>query len=106
MKIETRQECWDVIVEALTEILEELGEEPGEIDQTTMLSADLGISSVDAIHLMILLEDRVSHPLSFQELAIRDGEYVQDLAAGELFSFVAKSIGLPETVILTASDTH
>jgi acyl carrier protein len=97
LKLRTRQECWNIIIEALTELLEEVGEEPGEIQPTTMLNANLGISSVDAIHLMILLEDRLEKPLSFEKLAVRDGEYVQDLSVGELLKFVGDSLGLPET---------
>lgn len=96
MKVKTRQDCWKIVVEALTELLEEMGEEPGEIEPTTMLNANLGISSVDAIHLMILLEDRLEKPLSFEKLAVRDGEYVQDLSAGELLKFVGDSLGLPD----------
>jgi acyl carrier protein len=95
LKVKARQDCWKIIVEALTELLEEMGEEPGEIEPTTMLNANLGISSVDAIHLMILLEDRLEKPLSFEKLAVRNGEYVQDLSAGELLQFVGDSLGLP-----------
>lgn len=94
MEVKTRQDCWKIVVEALMELLEEMGEEPGEIEPTTMLNANLGISSVDAIHLMILLEDRLEKPLSFEKLAVRDGEYVQDLSAGELSKFVGDSLGL------------
>jgi len=95
LKVKNRQDCWKIIVEALTELLEEMGEEPGEIEPATMLNANLGISSVDAIHLMILLEDRLEKPLSFEKLAVRDGEYVEDLSAGELLRFVGDSLGLP-----------
>lgn len=93
MKTRTRAECWATIVATLTDLLEEQGSEPGEVTPQTRLNADLGISSVDAIHLMIMLEDRLDTPLDFEALAVRDGEYVQDLALGELLDFVARSLG-------------
>jgi acyl carrier protein len=94
MKITSRNACWAVIVEALTALLEEQGNEPGEITPATMLNADLGISSVDAIHMMIMLEDRLNAPLSFEKLAVRDGEYVEDLSLAELLDFIADSLGI------------
>ena len=80
----------------VTELLAERGEEAGPLAETTKISADLGISSVEAIHLMILLEDRVGSPLSFQDLAVRDGEYVDDLTLGELRAFVCRTLGVPD----------
>lgn len=94
MKIASRNDCWAVIVEALTALLEEQGNEPGEITPATMLNADLGIASVDAIHMMIMLEDRLNAPLSFEKLAVRDGEYVEDLSVAELHDFIAESLGI------------
>lgn len=93
MKTRTRAEVWSTIVAVLTDLLEEQGSEPGTVTPQTMLNADLGLASVDAIHLMIMLEDRFETPLNFEALAVRDGEYVQDLALGELFEFVATSVG-------------
>jgi acyl carrier protein len=90
--VETRSECWNAIVAAVTAVLEEQGEEPGELTPATMLNADLGISSVDAIHLVIMLEDRLEVPLNFEKLAVRDGEYVEDLALAELLDFAVASL--------------
>jgi acyl carrier protein len=95
MKIKNRQEVWRAITGVIEEMLADLGNDPGEITAATMLNADLGISSVEAIHLMILLEDTLEMPLNFQELATRDGEYVTDLSAGELFEYICTSAGLP-----------
>jgi len=92
-KASTSEEIWGDIIAVISELLEERGEVPGGIGPATMLNADLGISSVEAIHMMIMLEDRLQVPLNFQELAVRDGEYVQDLSAGELHRFVAASVG-------------
>lgn len=93
MTIGTRSQCWTAIVDTLTQLLEENGEEAGELTPDTWLNADLGLSSVDAIHLMILLEDRLANPLSFEKLAVRDGEYVEDIQLSQLWDFVADSLG-------------
>lgn len=94
MRVANRDDCWAALVATVTDLLEEQGSEPGEITPQTMLNADLGISSVEAIHLMIMLEDRLSTPLSFEKLAVRDGEYVEDLSAAELHGFLADTLGL------------
>ncbi|WP_448203903.1 phosphopantetheine-binding protein [Azospirillum sp. sgz302134] len=98
MSIDTRKDCWNAVVESLNALLDEKGEEPGDLTPETRLSADLGISSVEAIHLMIHLEDRLEQPLSFEKLAVRDGEYVQDITLGELLAFLMESLGISETV--------
>lgn len=95
MQITSREECLAIVENALNELLEELGQEAESIELTTMLNADLGITSIDAIHLMVLLEDAIGRPMSFQDLAIRNGRYVDDIAVGELLDFVAASLKLP-----------
>lgn len=92
MKVIDRTDCWRLIVETVTQVLEERGDEPGEITPATMLNADLGVSSVDAIHIVIMLEDRLGIPLSFETLAVREGEYVEDLALSELLAFIESSV--------------
>lgn len=88
----TPDHIWRHIGDAVTELLQERGEEPGPLSDELRLGRDLGISSVEAIHLLILLEDRLATPLSFQELAVRDGEYVDDLSLGELRRFIARTV--------------
>jgi len=102
VEITNRQACLAIIQDALTELLEELGQEPDRIELTTMINADLGVTSIDAIHLMVLLEDRIGRPMSFQDLAIRNGRYVDDIAVGELLDFVAASLHLPPDAPATA----
>lgn len=94
MSINTREECFEIITDVLNELLEDMGEEPAEIRLTTMLNANLGITSIDAIHMMVMLEDEVNKPLSFQDLAVRDNEYVEDLSVGELLQFIGDRLDL------------
>jgi acyl carrier protein len=85
-------EIWKHIGEAVAELLADRGEEPGPLTDATRINADLGISSVDAIHLLVMLEERVGSPLDFQGLAVRDGEYVQDLSLGEIRGFICRTL--------------
>ena len=94
----SRRECWDVIVTSLRELLLDSGIEAGPIEPATMLHSELGITSVDAIHLLLMLEDRFNHPFSFEKLGVRDGEYVQDLSAGEVHDFICSSMNIPEEI--------
>ncbi|MDX1412713.1 MAG: phosphopantetheine-binding protein [Candidatus Promineifilaceae bacterium] len=94
MTVKTREECFEIITDVLNELLEDMGEEPAEIELTTMLNAHLGITSIDAIHMMVMLEDELDQPLSFQELAVRDNEYVEDISVGELLQFIGDSLEL------------
>lgn len=96
MTTETSTSIWNHITSAVTELLADRGEEPGPLDGTTALTGTLGISSVEAIHLMIMLEERLGVPLNFQELAVRDGEYIDDLTLGELRAFVCRALGVAD----------
>jgi len=93
----TREACYQLIENALNELLEELGMEADAITPETMLSADLGISSIDAMHLMVLLEDALDQPMNFQDLAFREGEYMTDISMRDLLDFVAEALGIPES---------
>jgi acyl carrier protein len=90
----TEAQCWEALVGIVTEVLDEMGEEPGRLTRTTMINADLGLSSVEAIHIAIMLENELRIPLRFEELAVRDGEYVSDLSLGEYHDFVLGTLGL------------
>lgn len=83
-----KERVWNALIEVVGEILDDLGEDPGEITRETMLVADLGLSSVEAIHIAIMLENRLRIALDFERLAVRDGEYVDDLSLGTIEDFV------------------
>ncbi len=90
----TEDKCWATLIETVTQILDDIGEEPGDLTRETMLNADLGLSSVEAIHIAIMLENELLVPLNFEKLAVRDGEYVDDLSLGEIQNFVLETVGL------------
>ncbi|MEZ5288653.1 MAG: acyl carrier protein [Vicinamibacterales bacterium] len=90
----TPDETWRAVVAALRDLMAEQEQQIGEVSPDTCLLADLGVSSIDMIHLMVTLEDRVDHPLDFGELATGpDGQLRRDLTLGELAAFVAARVG-------------
>jgi len=91
LKPDTATDCWSLIVQVVTEVMEERGDEPGDLAPAMLLGTDLGISSVDAINIVIMLEDRLGSPLSFETLAIHEGEYVEDLSLSKLLAFLEES---------------
>lgn len=91
MSTMTKDEMWKVVVTSVSELLENQGQLPGPITPHSALSRDLGVSSVDTVHLFLALEDRFEQPLEFEKLALTNGEYRTDLTVGELWEFVAAS---------------
>jgi acyl carrier protein len=91
----TNDHVWTSITEVVTELLTERGEDAGALAPESKIGAALGISSVEAIHMMIMLEDRLATPLSFNDLAVRDGQYVDDLSLGEIAAFICRTLGVP-----------
>ena len=94
----TSEQVWTALTAVVGELLSERGEDPGAFAPEQKIGATLGISSVEAIHLMIMLEDRLGAPLSFNDLAVRDGEYVDDLSLGEIAAFVTSTLNAPPVV--------
>ncbi len=99
----TSDQVWAALTSVVGELLQERGEDAGMLAPPQKIGAELGISSVEAIHMMIMLEDRLGTPLSFNDLAVRDGEYVDDLSLGEIAAFVCTTLGVPQTPSLQSS---
>lgn len=96
MSTSTPEQIWTHLTEVITQMLAGRGEDPGALTRTTRINADLAMSSIEVIEVMVLLEDRLAHPLSFQDLAVRDGEYVDDLALGELHAFACRTLNIAD----------
>jgi acyl carrier protein len=95
MNVTTREAAWDCVVESIVEMLRDQGEEPDEVKPAQLLVGDLGIASVNIIHLMVTMEDKLDHPLNFRKLAMRNGDALaSDLTVGELHQFVCESLSL------------
>lgn len=96
MNTSTPEQIWTHLSEVIAQMLAGRGEEPGALTKATRINTDLGMSSIEVLEVMVLLEDRLAHPLSFQDLFVRDGEYVDDLALGELHAFTYRTLNMAD----------
>ena len=95
MKATTSDAAWNCVVESIKEMLEDQGEEVEEVTPTQSIIGDLGIPSINLIHLMVALEDKLDEPLNYYKLATRDGTSVaKDITVGDLHEFVCESLNL------------
>lgn len=63
----------------------------GEMGPQTRLLADLGFESIDIIQLVVAIqEDIVKRKLSFDQLLMKDGRYVDDLSIGQIADYLAR----------------
>jgi acyl carrier protein len=75
------------LISALKEQLAELGMAEECVIGTTRLSTDLGLSSMDALQLMAVIDNRLGTKLPFERLVISEGQYVKDLTVDALAEF-------------------
>jgi acyl carrier protein len=62
----------------------------GELSRDTRLLADLGFESIDIIQLVVAIqEDIVKRKLSFDQLLMKNGRYVDDLSIGQIADYLA-----------------
>jgi len=93
----TREYVWTVVHDIVAEMVKRSGVKPEEIGRASLLQQDLGLSSMDVIHLMMSIEEQVGADLAPEELfAGRDAD-MTDLSAGELHDFLCSQLGLSGT---------
>ena len=60
------------------------------MNRDTQLLADLGFESIDIIQLVVAIqEDIVKRKLSFDQLLMKNGRYVDDLSIGQIADYLA-----------------
>ncbi len=89
----TREELWSTVRDVVAEVLSPSGVAAEDITPDSLVS-DLGLTSVDAIHTLIILEERLGKNLDFEELVMRDGEYVTDLSLHDLHGYLCRQLGV------------
>lgn len=61
----------------------------GELSRDTRLLADLGFESIDIIQLVVAIqEDILKRKLSFDQLLMKNGRYVDDLSIGQIADYL------------------
>lgn len=64
----------------------------GEMGRDTRLLADLGFESIDIIQLVVAIQEEVvKRKLSFDQLLMKNGRYVDDLSIGQIADYLAAS---------------
>jgi acyl carrier protein len=91
MENANRERVWSAITEVTSEVLVDQGLTPGPMTPATLIHQDLGISSIDFVHMLLTLEDKIGQTFEFEKIALRDGEYRTDLTLGELHEFLLES---------------
>jgi acyl carrier protein len=84
------------VADIITEMLSELDLESDDpIEPPTRLIADLGFASVDFIQLIVQLEGHFQRKFGFHDLLMPNGQYVNDLAVGDLVAFIQHRLESP-----------
>ena len=65
----------------------------GDLDESTMLVADLGFESIDFVMLIAEIEGAFQRQgLPYDRLLMNDGDYVSDLSIGEVVGFLESAL--------------
>jgi acyl carrier protein len=79
----------DTVVAIVDDLIQDWGlDRDDPSDAKTLLVADLEFASVDIIQLCVALEQCYGRRFGFQDLLMKDGSYIGDLALGQLAAFV------------------
>lgn len=87
----SRDDVWKTILVVIDE-LEKDGLDSRELEAGSRLAEDLGLSSVDSIHLAISLEDAFRQQLAIETLVIQNGAYVSGLTLGALHDHICQRL--------------
>ncbi|HMQ60565.1 MAG TPA: hypothetical protein PKE06_07855 [Flavilitoribacter sp.] len=88
----TKKEVEQVLVEILNDMIEMYELPEMEITAETKLIEDLGFSSVDIMHMLATADMRFQAHVPYEEMVLKDGEYVTELAVGEVAAYVSENI--------------
>ncbi len=86
-------------IETVIAIVDDLTQDWGldlsaPVSECTQLAADLQFASVDIIQLCVALEQCYGRRFGFQDLLMKDGSYVGDLALSQFAAFVDSKLKL------------
>jgi acyl carrier protein len=82
--VPSREELWTVLHQVVAETVKANGIDAQDIERDSMVGAELGLTSVDTIHVMITLEERLGRTVDLESAVIVDGELASDMSMREL----------------------
>lgn len=85
------EEIEAAIIEIIKEITEGWDLEPEEIRPESSLLEDIGLSSVDALHLMATFNMRFQRSLPYEELFTLEADRLRRLTVAQMAQFVHKN---------------
>lgn len=88
----TPDEVLDHVIRAVTTMCAEWQIEAGPVRRETRLSGDLNFSSIEAMHLLAVLNLRFGPRLPFDVLIRRGAWYATELTVGELAAFIHEQV--------------
>ncbi|MDC0685676.1 MULTISPECIES: acyl carrier protein [Sorangium] len=92
MKVRTKADVWRCVIETVEELMADLDQEPGELTPDVTLMGDLGIKSMDVIHLVLLLKDRIGRSLTYKDVFGEDQQPPSDLSLAQLSDLVCRGL--------------
>ena len=90
-----KQEIEAKVVSALKDMTQDWDlDSADEINAKTGLIKDLEFESIDIVQLAVALEQAFDRKgLPFEQLFMRDGDYVEEIRVGEVVDFMADQLG-------------
>lgn len=87
-----------VVVQVVEDILDAIDSELEEdVSPDDMLIADAGFSSIDFVQMTVMIEEKLGQKIGFQDMLMKDGQYVADLSVGQVIDFVVDRLSSPGT---------
>lgn len=80
------------LIEILKDITQDWEIDEIEIFPSTKIVEDLGFVSIDIIQLVVAIEEHFQQKLGFNELLMKNGRYIDDLAVEEIAKFVERKV--------------
>lgn len=82
-----------LIKDVVCELTEDWDLDELEITADTALCAEAGFESLDIVQLVVLIEKKLEKPgIPFEQLFMKDGQYIDDITIKELSSFVLTKV--------------
>lgn len=85
-----------IVFRVVEEILEEIDAEfEDAVSSDVMLIADAGFSSIDFVQMTVMIEENLDQKIGFQDMLMKDGQYVADLSVGQVVDFAVDRLNNP-----------
>lgn len=89
----SRNELWRVLHQVVAETVAANGIDAHDIEPGSLLGAELGLTSVDTIHVMITLEERLDRAVDLESAVISEDEVTSDITMQELHDRLCRIVG-------------